>query len=74
MDLGISLTILFAIVVLGWEIVRDSEYRRYTERQKEREAILLLMKEVKGMSANPDVNDYYRKLEAKIVDRFRSQK
>lgn len=64
--LAIVIPIVIALVAIDFELINNSMYRREKVRQKERKEILKLMVKVKGMSVNPDVNDFYKKLADEI--------
>lgn len=67
--LAIVIPIVIALVAIDLELINNSAYRRERVREKERRAILNIMKRIKGMGVNPDVNDFYKKLEAEIKSR-----
>lgn len=67
--LFIVIPIILAMIAIDYQLINESRYRRERVREKERRAILQIMKSIKGVNADPDVNDFYKKLEAQIKDR-----
>ena len=55
-----------ALLALNFEIIKDSEYRKEKIRRGEREALLQALDAVRGISANPEVNEYIKKVKEKI--------
>lgn len=69
--LAIVIPIIIALIAIDLELINNSAYRRERTRQKERREILKIMRRIKGMGVDPDVNDFYKKLEAEIKARSR---
>lgn len=67
----IVIPIVIALIAIDFELIKDSGWRKERVREKERKEILKLMVKIKGISANPDVNDYYKKLQQAIKERRR---
>lgn len=64
--LFIVVPIILAMIAIDYQLINESRYRREKVREKERKEILKLMVKVRGMSVNPDVNDFYKKLADEI--------
>lgn len=60
--------IALALLAINFELIKDSEYRREKVRLKERKNFIKILDKVKGVSANPDINDYYRKVKQELKD------
>lgn len=73
MDPNLYFTVLvplaLALLAINYELIKDSEYRKEKVRKQERKALLEIMDKVKGISANPDVRDYYNKVKALMEER-----
>jgi hypothetical protein len=67
----IVIPIVIALIAIDFELIKDSGWRRERVREKERKEILKLMVKIKGISADPDVNEYYKKLQQAIKERRR---
>lgn len=67
--LSVAIPVVLALIAIEFELINNSAYRRERTREKERRHILALMMQIKGMSADPDVNDYYKRVKAAIEDR-----
>jgi hypothetical protein len=70
--LAVSIPIVIALLAINFELIKESKWRRERTKEKERLAVLQLMDEIKARNVNPDVNEYYRKVQAGI--RSRSKK
>jgi hypothetical protein len=64
--LSVAVPIGLALLALNFEIIKDSEYRKEKIRRGEREALLQTLDAVRGISANPEVNEYIKKVKEKI--------
>lgn len=70
--LAVSIPIVIALLAINFELIKESKWRRERTKEKERLAVLQLMDEIKARNVNPDVIEYYRKVQAGI--RSRSKK
>lgn len=68
MYFGVMVPVALALLAINYELIKDSEYRKAKIRKEEKKAFIAILDEVKGRGADPEINDYYRKVKEKLND------